>query len=111
MTTNYVETNCTITHNGRTFESGGMYIVPCSDGFYRGAVYVQPYVAGWEGHLARVTTWHGDLVAVLDTLTNYRGNFCKMRRISFTLKGVKFVGDYCPDWSELCRVRSTRKVA
>lgn len=101
MEANFVEQNCVFEFEGKAFESGGSYIVDCTDGKQRGAVYVNPAKK-------IVTTWHGEKIASLDTYTRYQGNFCRMARISFTLNGRKFVGDYCPDWADLCRVRSTK---
>lgn len=96
-----LEKNCTITHEGKVYESGGAYILPCNDGKLRGVVYVR-------GNLKEVTDWHGNLIARLDTYRNYRGNFCRMARITFTYDGRKMVGEYCPDWADACKVRSTK---
>jgi hypothetical protein len=102
MEKHFVEKDCKIEHEGKTFESGGSYLLPCTDGKIRGAVYVS------EENMRRVvTTWHGEVIAPA-TWTDYQGNFCRMRRVSFTWQGRKFVGDYCPDWSELVKVRSTK---
>jgi hypothetical protein len=95
------ETDCTITHEGQKFESGGAYLLPCTDGKVRGVVYV-------NRKAGTVITWHGETIARLDAYTEYRGNFCKMARISFTHEGRKFVGDFCPDWADACKVRSTK---
>lgn len=100
-----IEQNCTFEHEGRTYESGGAYLVDCPDGKMRGVVYVQ--CSDVPGHPHKVTTWHGDFIAYV-ALTDYQGNFCKMRRVSFTYKGRKFVGDYCPDWADAVKVRSTK---
>ena len=101
MTTKFIETECKFTHEGKTYESGGAWIAECTDGKMRGVVYVNE-------RKGIVTTWHGEKIAELDTLTDYQGNFCKMQRISFTLDGKKFIGDYCPDWAEACKVRTTK---
>lgn len=100
MNTPYIETDCTITHEGQAFTNGGSYLLPCTDGKVRGMVYVNE-----KNHT--VTTWHGEFIARCRWV-NYRGNFCNMRRVSFSLDGRNFVGDYCPDWSEVVKVRSTR---
>jgi hypothetical protein len=96
-----LEQNCTIEHEGKTYEAGGSYLLPCTDGKVRGIVYV-------DTQNRTVTTWHGELIARLDALTYYRGNFCRMARISFTHEGRKFIGDYCPNWADACKVRSTK---
>ena len=95
------ETNCTIEHNGQTFESGGAYILPCKDGKLRGVIYV-------SNDQRTVTTWHGEFIAKVDTVSRYRGNFCKMTRITFTYEGRKMIGEYCADWADACKVRSTK---
>ena len=111
---NILETDCTIEHDGQTYASGGAHLLPCTDGKYRGVVYVKmiaqttPAGLPWE-HRATVTTWHGEHIADA-SFTDYQGNFCKMRRIGFTWQGIKFIGDFCPDWAEACKVRSTKPV-
>lgn len=92
---------CTIELGGKEFTSGGAYIAQCKDLVFRGVVYV-------SSDKKHVKTWHGEIIAPIDTLRDYQGNFCKMRRVTFTLKGIKFTGDYCPDWAECVKVRSTR---
>ena len=99
MTTEFLEQDCTLTLGGRTFSSGGAYLLPCTDGKYRGVVYVKS-----DG---TITTWHGEKLAKA-MLTDYRGNFSRMRRVSFTWNDMKFVGDYCPDWADACKVRTTK---
>jgi len=101
MENTFVETDCKFTHDGQTFESGGSYLLPCTDGRMRGVVYV-------NNSKRSVTTWHGEHIASLDTTSTYRGNFCTMRRITFTYQGRKFIGEYCPDWADACKVRSTK---
>ena len=102
----FVERDCKITHEDQSFESGGAYLLPCRDGKIRGIVY--------HSDVKNVVTdWHGNVIARA-SYTDYRGNFCKMRRVSFSLKiegqRVNFIGDYCPDWVELVKVRSTKPV-
>ena len=41
MTTTLLETNCKIALQGQTYEAGGAYLLPCTDGKYRGVVYVK----------------------------------------------------------------------
>ncbi len=96
----FFEKDCTITHQGKTFEAGGAWLAQCSDGKWRGVVYVNT-------SKGTVTDWHGNHIAKV-RWSNYRGNFCKMRRVSFTYQGSNFVGDYCPDWADACKVRSTK---
>lgn len=100
MEKNFIEQDCTFTVEGQSFTSGGSWIAECTDGKTRGVVYVNEKTRS-------VTTWRGDFIAKMH-YTDYQGNFCKMRRVSFSYNGKNFVGDYCPDWSEACKVRSTK---
>ena len=101
----FVEKDCDFTHEGKTFEAGGSYLLPCTDGKVRGAVYIVKDKMTDEYH---ASTWHGEHLAFLDTMTVYRGNFCRMCRVTFTYDGRKFIGEYCPDWADACKVRSTK---
>jgi hypothetical protein len=96
-----IEKDCTIKHDGHEFTAGGSYFMQGKSGRIFGAVYVNPKAG-------TVTTWHGETIAKIDTFTPYRGNFCKMARVTFTFQGRKMIGDYCPDWADLCKVRSTK---
>lgn len=121
MTGTFVETDCKFEHGGRMFEAGGAFLADCSDGFRRGVVYAKPAdVQGISDRLGRrfnratygiVTDWHGNKLADAEFGEEYQGNFCKMRAVSFTIDGVKYAGRYCPDWADMIRVRSTRKVS
>ena len=101
---NFIEENCKIEHAGKTFESGGSFVVDCTDGFRRGIVYAKP-------DKGIVTTWHGETIARAKYGSIYQGNFCKMQSVSFTLDGILFTGRYCPDWAQMVRVKSTKKIA
>lgn len=114
----FVEQDCTIEHNGMKFSAGGAFLAECSDGKIRGVVYVKgiPSEGGMEyrkrypwtrGCHGSVTTWHGEELAEC-RISFYHGNFCDMARVSFDYNGRKFVGDFCPDWSQACKVRSTK---
>jgi hypothetical protein len=122
----FIEDDCTIEHEGRTFKSGGSWLCDCSDGYRRGVVYVKPPKIGYDTtHLRRiiraggehprscygfVTTWHGEQIAGAGFGPIYQGNFCRMRAVTFTFEGVTFTGRYCPESSQAVRVKSTRKV-
>ena len=99
----FVEKDCVIEHEGKKFESGGAFICLCTDGYIRGVVYSTM-------DQESVTTWHGEKIADAEYGPEYRGNFCKMQAVTFEHGGVKFHGRYCPDWSQMIRVRSTKKV-
>ena len=132
----FIEGECTINLQGREFTSGGSWLARCSDGVMRGCVYVKdtpvvldgtggykpaPFIS-WRDWGSRirygsgdVITWHGEVIAPCSWTNYINGLGIRMRRVSFTLtlsggRPYKFIGDYCPDWSEFVRVRSTRKV-
>lgn len=100
MNTGFVEQNCIIEHDGQFFEAAGAFLLPCTDGKIRGVIYVNKGAG-------EVRTWHGDRIAAA-SFVDYQGNFCRMRRVSFTLDGHKYIGDYCPDWADACKVRTTK---
>lgn len=101
----FVESDCTIEHEGQKFESGGAWLCHCSDGIMRGVVYAKPVKGSYSG---TVTDWHGNHIANARFGPVYRGAFCNMRAVSFVLDGKRFYGRYCPDWAEAVRVRSSR---
>ncbi len=123
----FVEEHCTITHEGRSFTSGGAWLAKCTDGYWRGVVYVSP--RNGDGHLTEpddkgmrrwnhaphgscggiVTTWHGKKIADAWFGARYQSTYCRLRAVSFTYTGMKFTGRYCPDTSGACRVLA-RKV-
>lgn len=105
MESTFVETDCTVEHEGKRYTSGGACIVDCSDGYRRGVVYV-----GRDLGQDIVTDWHGNTIALARLGPVYRGNFCRMQSVSFTLHGVRYHGRYCPDWAQCVRIRSTKKV-
>ena len=116
----FVETGCTIAHEGQTFEAGGAWLADCSDGYRRGVVYAKPDThhnmgckSAREPNAAcpgQVTDWHGHTLARAYFGPVYRGNYCKMRSVTFTYGGVTYTGRYCPDTSLAVRVRSTKKI-
>ncbi len=95
----FVEQDCKFEVNGKNFEASGASLLPCSDGYWRGVVYVNV-------EDRKVTTWHGDRLARAEFGTIYQGNFCKMQSVSFTYNGMHFHGRYCPDWSQAVRVKA-----
>lgn len=111
----FIEQNCTVEFNGSKFTSGGAHIVDCPDGFRRGVVYAKPASEALQLSPNKpcpgiVTDWHGNKITSAYFGPVYRGNFCKMRSVSFTLDGIKYTGRYCPDWATAVRVRSTKRV-
>jgi hypothetical protein len=102
-----IERDCKIEHEGRTYEAGGAFLAPCTDGYWRGMVYVGEECGR---RLRTVTDWHGNVLATASLGPIYRRNFCRMQAVTFEWNGIKFHGRFCPDASESVRVRSTRKV-
>jgi len=114
MNTPFVEENCTIEHEGKTFEAGGSYLCNCSDGYVRGTVYAKKgdtmsdhsRAYGW----GKVTTWHGEEIAKCYFYPAYRNNMgAWIRPISFTVNGIAFKGRYGEDWKDCVNVKSTKK--
>ena len=98
----FIEQDCTVEFQGRKFTSGGSHIVHCTDGYYRGVVYEDP-------EKRTVKTWHGQVIGPAHYGVAFRGNFCRMRYVTFSLDAVKFKGCYCPDTGQAIRVKSTTK--
>jgi len=103
MTATFIESDCSIQHNGQSFTAGGAHICDCSDGYRRGVVYVRP-------EAKEVTDWHGNKLATANFGRVYQGNFSRMQAVTFIHDGITFHGRYCPDWSQALRVRSTKRV-
>lgn len=112
MENTFVESDCTITHQGKSFTCGGAWIADCTDGRQRGVVYVKPekpecgrdrYPFACHGI---VTDWHGNKIAAAYFGNIYQGNYCRMRVVTFTHNGRRFSGRYCPDTSQAVRVTS-----
>ena len=125
MKTPFIENDCTIRHEGKSFTSGGAWICECSDGYYHGIVYVKPDdsdtsplangVRLYSSHLrpcaGSVTTWHGERIAAAQFGARYQSTYCRMRSVSFEFNGMHFTGRYCPDTSQAVRVRARKPVA
>lgn len=121
MEATFIETDCKIEHEGRTFEAGGAWLCDCTDGYRRGVVYVKPaepiqtpingvYSPSYPRR-GIVTDWHGNKLADASISMPFRGGFgARMRSVRFTIDGVTYTGRYGCDWASACRVKSTRKV-
>lgn len=55
----FVETDCTITHEGRTFESGG-------------AVVTDEYIVAYIGPNGTLTDWHGNRLGEIRVRSSWR---------------------------------------
>lgn len=99
------ETNCTITHEGKSFSASGAWLTEQG-----GAVYIIR-----RDNQLTVETWNGDLISaniqVVPEWIQYSraGHPYRMRSIRFSVAGnICFSGRYSPDWAELCRVKRVR---
>jgi hypothetical protein len=101
METGCVEKDCTIEHNGQKFENGGSFMLPCTDGKWRGLVY-----ADWSDKPETVTNWHGTVKVQARYGRVYRGNMGdKRRHVWFTWQGRNYHGCWCEiDFNQAMRV-------
>lgn len=97
----FIEKDCIFEVQGKKFESGGAFICDCTDGITRGVVYEKAK----EGI---VTDWHGKEIAKAKFGKVYQGNFCRMQSVRFEYEGKTFTGRFCPDWSQLIRVKANK---
>jgi hypothetical protein len=84
----YIETDCTITHNGRTFEAGGAVLT--SD-FALGYI-----VRAKDSNKLILTDWHGKTLSEsVRLVSSWRINSAlsdRMYQFEVTLNGVVFTG-------------------
>lgn len=83
-----VEADCTITHEGRTYEAGGAVIA---------AEYAIAYVSAIKGDLAQLTDWHGNPLGAGRVASTWRADpRCYLTdrwyQIEATLNGVRYTG-------------------
>ena len=109
----FIDQNCTIEHNGQTFESGGAFIAERADtGKLAGVVYAQWADPKTDPHITGgyITNWHGDIKIRAYFGREYRSNFGDKRRsVWFTYKGREMFGVWCStDWNQLVRVREIK---
>ncbi len=84
----YVEQDCTFTHEGRTFESGGAVVTPD---------YAVGYVKGHEGSISKlgtITDWHGNELGRITwcSATWNAGDGVRMHQVEATINGVRYTG-------------------
>lgn len=94
----FVEENCTITHEGKSFSSGGAYLIKNAKGKLEGILYQYPEhtIGDWKGSFkipyVVLNRWIGNL-----------GNKCEL--VSFEYLGKRFHGiNYSTDNQDLVRV-------
>lgn len=89
----YVETNCTIDHNGRAFEAGGAVVTPFRAVGYVKAANERPgcvvEITDWHGR----TIGHGVITAVWHTPRSYVSSH--MMQIRAVIDGVAYTGRSC----------------
>ena len=92
--TNFVETDCTIEHQGQQFTANGAWRVG-----NHALVYV-------DGNQA--TDWHGNVIGRVEhvsqycnPLTGYRMDCIRVRMTD----GTWWYGRYGPEWSQACKLR------
>lgn len=101
----YIEKDCTIEHNGRTFEAGGSYIV--------GDVALV-YVSKREGENFRCTDWHGKTLGAVLThkvgAWRYppRGIPYRMAYVRVSMNGREWWGRYNCENGQAVRLRAVK---
>lgn len=98
----FVETDCKITFEGKTFESGGSFIaINKKTGKLGGILYE-------DAEHNQVTSWDGSLKIPAKYGRIFRSNFRDNRRrfVWFTYQGKHFIGiNYSVDWQSCISVR------
>jgi len=95
----YVETDCTIEHDGQTFEAGGAVVTP-------------DLILGYVNEPKRqVTDWHGTTVLLLVTDIRKHSQWVGRNYVTLShvwavdVNGQRWYGKYGSDWSDLIRMR------
>lgn len=83
----YVETDCTITHEGRTYESGGAFITP-----ERAVVYTSNNVGGHLAPYGELTDWHGKKMGTFERVSVWRQGDGVMYAITADIEGRTYYG-------------------
>jgi len=82
MQTPYIETDCTIEHNGNTFESGG-------------AIVTNTHITAYLGKDGILTDWHGNTLGTYRITSTWPINSflsSTMSQVEATVNGVKYTG-------------------
>lgn len=78
----YVEQNCTFTHDGKPFTSGGAVVTP-------------DYAIGYVGNAGTMTDWHGRVIGTCRVVSSRRISSWqsnRMYQIEATIDGVRYTG-------------------
>ena len=100
MSATYVETDCTIEHDGHTFECGG-------------ALVAERLIIGYVGDSGVITDWHGTRTLLTITRTRrplkkawMHGPLQNLTHVwAMDAAGRRWYGKYGQDWSQLIRMR------
>jgi len=107
----FVDTQCILTLQGKSFESGGGFIAQRADnGKWEGVLYGD-YKAPNYGATGTITNWHGDIKIVCHYGPVYRSNMGDNRRwVWFTWHGMTFAGCWCGiDFNQAIQVRQIKR--
>ena len=107
-----VETECTITHDGKDFTaSGAMFDLDRGGCLYVGEPTGRNYLPypGMYVPYGPLTTWHGERVGTYWATSVYRTNHdATITCISATIQGRDYYGRYGSDWSQLVHLRPAK---
>lgn len=99
----FIEQDCTFSVEGKTFTSGGSYLVPNKRGRLVGLFYAYPKEDS-------IGNWSGDLKIPARYSTEYYSNFGDKRQtLYFEYEGKAFIGIWYKSGSDIVRVREVRK--
>ena len=96
--TTYVEQDCTVTHEGRTFEAGGAVVTPeYAIGYVKGIEqrdneHFTFFRGGFWGHI-EITDWHGNTLGhgrITHSWCVLSSSY--MHQVEATINGVKYTG-------------------
>lgn len=105
----FVETDCKITFEGKTFSSGGTFLLPRKfDGLLGGILYRHQdnTIGNWEGSIkipyTITNTWNS-------VFRDYHGCPQKNQSIRFTYQGKQFSGiHYNIEWNDVIHVKELK---
>jgi hypothetical protein len=99
MQTPYVEQDCTVEHDGRKYESGGV-------------VVTDQFIVAYLGKGDRLTDWHGNEIGTWTALSSWpiRSYITdRMYSVACVVNGVRYVGRSCGEGMSIRAKRSPRQ--